>query len=122
MAQLTGPNNCAECGIPTPIDMTLNGDAGALVIPVEDDLVEVPGLYVCTGCAGAIMVGEREATATPERALDFLTGIYIPRLADAMTQAQNELAAAYNRFQDCAEAARKLDPSISVELGVITLD
>ena len=122
MAELAGPNNCAECGTETPLDMCLNGDADSLVIPFGDELIEIPGLYVCTGCAGAIMVGERERTVTPERAVEFLTKVYIPLLATHMTYHQNEMAVAYNRFLDCAEAAGKLDPSMSVSLGVIELD
>lgn len=122
MAELTGPNNCAECGRPTPLDMAEAGDAGALVIPINGDMVEVPGLYVCTDCAGSVMVGEREATVTPERAVKFLTETYIPILASFMTHHKNEFAIVYSRFMDCKKAAEKLDPDISVELGVIELD
>jgi hypothetical protein len=78
--ELTGPGNCAECGTPTPIEACLAGDAGQLVVSIKGHAIEVPGLYVCTGCAGAIMVGEREPTVTWEAARDFLNDIYGPIL------------------------------------------
>jgi hypothetical protein len=122
MAQLTGPDNCAECGAETPLETVFNGDSGPLVIPVNDDLVEIPGLYVCTNCAGAIMVGEKEATVTPERALGFLTDTYLPRLAEHMTIHQNEMVLAYRRARDCINAAGKLDPDIEIALAEFELD
>ena len=122
MAELTGPNNCAECGTDTPIEVLQAGDAGALVIAIDGDMVEVPGLYVCTNCAGAIMVGEREATVTPERAVEFLTDTYAGLLAMYMTAAYNEYISARRRFNDVKAAAEKLDPNTQIELGVIPLE
>ena len=100
MAELTGPDNCAECGTHLSAETALAGDAGPLVVAFDGGMTEIPGLYVCTECAGAVMVGEKPSTVTLEQAVKFLTEIYIPLLADYMTTAQNELAAAYNRFMD----------------------
>jgi len=122
MAELTGPNNCAECGTPLSQATVEAGDAGSLVIAFGDEMVEIPGLYICTNCAGAIMVGEKDRTVTPERAVEFLTGTYIPILAHVMTNAQNEFALAHSRFHDCKEIAEKLDPGLEVTLAWATLD
>ena len=78
--ELTGPGNCAECGTPTPLESCLAGDAGPLVVSVKGHAIEVPGLYVCTECAGSIMVGEREPTVTWDAAMAFLNDIYGPLL------------------------------------------
>jgi hypothetical protein len=114
MAELTGPSNCAECGTETPLETVRNGDAGALVLATPTGMVEVPGLYVCTGCAGAIMVGEKAPTVTPERAVAFLADEYLPRLAMSLSMS-------YNRFIDCKEAVEALDPTVEVGLGIIDL-
>lgn len=78
--ELTGPDNCAECGTPTPLETVLAGDAGALVVSIRGHAIEVPGLYVCTNCAGSIMVGEREPSVTWDAAMAFLNDIYGPLL------------------------------------------
>jgi hypothetical protein len=75
---LTGPNNCAECGTSTPIEVALAGDAGPFVFTIEGVRIEVPGLYVCTSCAGAIMVGEKQSGVTYADAAMFLAETYVP--------------------------------------------
>jgi hypothetical protein len=70
--------NCAECGTGITEQTVLDGDAGPLVMVVEDHMLEVPGLYVCTPCAGAIMVGERRSTVTKMAAVEFLMETYVP--------------------------------------------
>jgi hypothetical protein len=92
------------------------------MLPFNGELVEVPGLYVCTPCAGAIMVGDKECTVTPEQAVTFLTDIYVSKLAYAMTVAQNDLVMAYNRFKDVKKAAETLKPGLEVGLGVVDMD
>lgn len=122
MTELTGPGRCAECGKDVPIEAVFSHDAAPLVVPVNGETIEVPGLYICTPCAGAIMVGDKAATVTAERATDFLTKVYIPILADHMTEYQNNLVMAYNRFQDCKTAAEALCPGLRVEMAAIDLD
>jgi|SRR5579859_1781599 len=121
MAELTGPANCAECGTYLDETVVIAGDAGPLVVSVNETMTEIPGLYVCTPCAGAIMVGEKQATATAERALEFLTGDYILKLAEFMTVHYNEFITAQNRFMDCKKAAEIIDPEMEVSIGVIEL-
>ena len=112
--ELTGPDNCAECGTGILAETVLDGDAGALVLATDTGMVEVPGLYVCTNCAGEIMVGERQPTATPDRVLKFLTEDYAPALAMHLTLT-------YNRFIDVKTAVEELEPGHTIELGVIPL-
>ena len=121
MAELTGPMNCAECGTDTSIEVYEAGDCDQLVIAFGGELVEIPGLVICTNCAGAVMVGERESTVTPERAVEFLTSVYAPILASVMTEYHNQFTVAYNRFADLKETAEKLDPNCEILLGMIDL-
>ena len=109
-----GPDNCAECGTEITEQTMLAGDAGPLVLATDDGMTGIPGLYVCTNCAGAIMVGERQATITRERAVGFLADIYAPKLA-------MHLSLAYNRFIDCKLAVEALSDG-TIELGIIPLD
>lgn len=82
--ELTGPNNCAECGTPTPLEACLAGDAGALVVSIRGHAIEVPGLYVCTDCAGSIMVGEREPSVTWEAVAAYLNDIFGPMICELL--------------------------------------
>jgi hypothetical protein len=123
MAELTGPNNCAECGTETPFEVYLAGDAGALRITAPNgELVAIPGLAICTDCAGSIMVGEREPTVTVERAVQWLTEGYAPMLASIMTDRYNDLMLTHSRFQDVKDAAEALDPHIGIELAMVDMD
>lgn len=79
--KLTGPANCAECGTGITEQTCRDGDAGHFTFTIEDVSVEVPGLYICTPCTAAIMVGERESGVTYEAAAMFLVETYIPLAA-----------------------------------------
>lgn len=113
--ELTGPHNCAECGIKITDAMVLEGEAGPVSLFVNDQLIPIPGLAQCTNCAGEVMVGERESNVTPEKARAFLTEVFAPKLAHNMT-------ALYNRFQDVAAVVHAIDPDIEMGMAMIDLE
>jgi hypothetical protein len=107
--ELTGPGNCAECGTELTMEATLAGDAGPLVMNIRTHAIEVPGLYVCTPCAGAVMVGEKESAVTFQRAADFLEKVFAPKVAAFIEHAvegdpdPRELIMAVQRLNDIEE-------------------
>lgn len=103
--ELTGPGNCAECGTGITAIMALEGDAGPFTFTIEDVRLEVPGLYVCFTCAGAIMAGEKQSAVTYEAAVMFLIDSFVPAIARYMARHRDD-EIAYTRLHqalDCAE-------------------
>ena len=74
MTQLTGPENCAECGT----EITPDTVAESATVTVIGRPLDVPGLYRCAPCAVDIAVGDREPAVTIMAAGEFLTGTHIP--------------------------------------------
>jgi hypothetical protein len=114
---LTGPHNCAECGTGITLETALDGDSGHLVITIRGHKVEIPGLYVCTPCAGAIMAGERESGVTWEAARDFLAGVYRPLLTAHLLLGEpgpDMLLATIARLNDVMEVKFLLDACIEL--------
>lgn len=107
--ELTGPNHCAECGMSITMETFYDGDSGHFTFTIENVTVQVPGLYVCTNCAGAIMVGERESGVSFYDAAMFLMETYIPQAAAYLDRGEGDeafMAAARHRLHkavDCAE-------------------
>ena len=89
MTELTGPGNCAECGTALPVEAIMSGDGGPLAVDIRGHRIEIPGLYVCTPCAGAIMVGERESGVSLEAIVAFFEGNFGPRLVGAVMTADD---------------------------------
>lgn len=112
MAELIGPANCAECGTPLE-EIVRAGDAGPLVLTVHGHLIEVPGLYVCTPCAGAVMVGEKDSTVGLHDAAEYLVDKFLPMLELFMECHLDdadpaELLLAYHRAHEAAHVAELL--------------
>lgn len=109
--QLTGPGNCAECGTVLTEDIVMDGDAGPLTFTIRGHVVEVPGLYVCTPCAGAIMVGEKESGVTWAMAADFLENNFMPKVMAFIDRSENlaEVLMAGARLEEISQMAFVLE-------------
>jgi hypothetical protein len=113
--KLTGPHNCAECGTRLTAKAVLAGDAGHLLVNIRGHAIEIPGLYVCTPCAGAIMVGEKQSQVTLEAASAFLNDEYGPRLCAALLLGEESPVDASDtlaRLQDVLEIQFVLEACI----------
>lgn len=108
--ELTGPDNCAECGTEITTATLMADDAGPLVLDIKGHKIEVPGLYVCTPCAGAVMTGERETGVTYEAARDYLRDNFAPKVATfiEITDDPIEIMIAVSRLNDTLEMAKLL--------------
>lgn len=106
--ELTGPGNCAECGTELNAEIVMNEDAGPLRFTVEGHLVEVPGLYVCTPCAGAIMVGEKESGVTLQAAVTFLADDFMPKIIYYISICPDDFEMAFRRLQEASKTAEIL--------------
>jgi hypothetical protein len=105
--ELTGPLNCAECGTGLTEEIVTAGDAGPFIFTIRGHMVEVPGLYVCTPCAGAIMVGEKESGVTWAAAADFLENNFAPRVMTLIERSDDmaEIIMAATRLEEIAQMA-----------------
>lgn len=114
--ELTGPTNCAECGTECTLETALNGDTSGYTITVKGHRIGIPGLSVCTPCAGAIMVGEKEATVTLEAAKAFLDDIWGPKMVMAVLTLPDDIAElAAGKAVDAAELSALLEALIVLQ-------
>jgi DNA-directed RNA polymerase subunit RPC12/RpoP len=116
--KLTGPYNCAECGTGLTMENALDGDSGPLLVNIRGHLIEIPGLYACTPCAGAIMVGEKQSQVTYQAANAFLNDEYGPRLCSALLMGEDspvDVASTLTRLQDVLEVQFILEAVIQLE-------
>jgi len=117
--KLTGPGNCAECGTGITDLMAMEGDIGHFTFTIQGVTVQVPGLYVCTNCAGAIMAGELESGVTYGAAAGFLTDSFIPAIERYMEVHDGDVEAgvetAHARLHEAMRCAEILAMSSLLE-------
>lgn len=83
------PKACVECGTAINEEGILSGDVGPFRMTVRGHVLEVPAMYVCTPCAGAVMVGEKESTVTFAGVAEFMEYM-INRCADAIEHIEDD--------------------------------
>lgn len=115
MSQLTGPQNCAQCGSEFTVEIILAGGSMPATVEIRGHHIPIPGLWDCTGCHLAIRAGYKPSGITLEAARDYLDGIYGPSMTGAIAWGGPHADVAAERLAECLEVSFILEACIMLQ-------